>query len=61
MMNGTQKIPSSLGLAANALKEWLIDEGDWEGETKDEFRDCNRRPMRSRNGKRPRSYRRPKW
>ena len=29
---------SSLGLAANALKEWLIDEGDWEGETKDEFR-----------------------
>ena len=28
----------ALGLAANALKEWLIDEGDWEGETKDEFR-----------------------
>ena len=28
------------GLAANALKEWLIDEGDWEGETKDEFRDA---------------------
>ena len=26
------------GLAANALKEWLIDEGEWEGETKDEFR-----------------------
>ena len=28
------------GLAANALKEWLIDEGEWEGETKDEFRDA---------------------
>ena len=28
---------SSLGLAANALKEWLIDEEQWEGETKDEF------------------------
>jgi len=26
------------GLAANALKEWLIDEGEWEGETKEEFR-----------------------
>ncbi len=26
------------GLAANALREWLIDEGEWEGETKDEFR-----------------------
>ena len=26
------------GLAANALKEWLIDEGEWEGETKDELR-----------------------
>ena len=29
---------STQGLAANALKEWLIDNGDWEGETKDEFR-----------------------
>ena len=28
------------GLAANALKEWLIDEGEWEGETKDEVRDA---------------------
>ena len=28
------------GLAANALREWLIDEGEWEGETKDEFRDA---------------------
>ena len=28
----------ALGLAANALKEWLIDEGEWEGETKDELR-----------------------
>ena len=26
------------GLAANALKEWLIEEGEWEGETKDELR-----------------------
>ena len=26
------------GLAANALKEWLIEEGEWEGETKEEFR-----------------------
>ena len=29
---------STQGLAANALKEWLIDNGYWEGETKDEFR-----------------------
>ena len=27
------------GLLANALKEWLIDEGEWEGETKDAVRD----------------------
>jgi hypothetical protein len=27
------------GLLANALKEWLIDEGEWEGETKDVVRD----------------------
>jgi len=27
-----------LGLAANALKEWLIDNGYWEGEEKEEFR-----------------------
>jgi len=26
----------ALGLAANALKEWLIDEGDWDGATKAE-------------------------
>ena len=26
------------GLAANALKEWLIDEGEWEGETKEDLR-----------------------
>ena len=26
------------GILANALKEWLIDEGHWEGETKDEVR-----------------------
>jgi hypothetical protein len=26
----------ALGLAANALKEWLIDEGDWDGATKEE-------------------------
>ena len=26
------------GLAANALKEWLIEEGEWEGETKEELR-----------------------
>ena len=26
------------GIYANALKEYLIDEGEWEGETKDEFR-----------------------
>jgi len=26
------------GMYANALKEYLIDEGEWEGETKDEFR-----------------------
>ena len=26
------------GLLANALKEWLIDEGEWEGDTKDEVR-----------------------
>ena len=26
------------GLAANALREWLIDEGEWEGDTKDEVR-----------------------
>ena len=25
------------GLAANALKEWLIDNGDWEGETKEDI------------------------
>ena len=30
--------PTSIGLAAHALREWLIDEGEWEGETKDEFR-----------------------
>ncbi len=28
----------ALGLAANALKEWLIDEGEWEGETKEDLR-----------------------
>ena len=28
------------GLAANALREWLIDESEWEGETKDEFREA---------------------
>ena len=27
------------GLYANALREWLIDEGEWEGETKGEIRD----------------------
>ena len=27
------------GLLANVLKEWLIDEGEWEGETKDVVRD----------------------
>jgi hypothetical protein len=27
------------GMLANALKEWLIDEGEWEGETKDTIRD----------------------
>ena len=32
--------PTSIGLAAHALREWLIDEGEWEGETKDEFRDA---------------------
>ena len=26
------------GLAANALKEWLIEEGEWEGETKEDLR-----------------------
>ena len=26
------------GLAANALREWLINEGEWEGETKEELR-----------------------
>lgn len=26
------------GILANALKEWLIDEGNWEGETKDDVR-----------------------
>lgn len=26
------------GILANALKEWLIDEGEWEGDTKDEVR-----------------------
>ena len=30
--------PTSIGLAAHALKEWLIDDGEWEGETKDELR-----------------------
>ena len=28
----------ALGLAANALKEWLIEEGEWEGETKEDLR-----------------------
>jgi len=32
--------PTTIGLAAHALREWLIDEGEWEGETKDEFRDA---------------------
>ena len=30
--------PTSIGLAAHALREWLIEEGEWEGETKEEFR-----------------------
>ena len=30
--------PTSIALAAHALKEWLIDEGEWEGETKEELR-----------------------
>jgi len=30
--------PTSIALAAHALKEWLIDEGEWEGETKEDLR-----------------------
>ena len=32
--------PTSIGLAAHALKEWLLDMADWEGETKVEFRNA---------------------
>jgi len=32
--------PTNISLTAHALREWLIDEGEWEGETKDEFRDA---------------------
>ena len=38
MMSGIQILLMHRGLAANALKEWLIDEGEWEGETKADLR-----------------------
>ena len=38
LMNGIQIIQTHKEYYANALKEYLIDEGEWEGETKDEFR-----------------------
>ena len=38
-----EAIQVSKVLAANALKEWLIDNGEWEGDTKDDIR-ANSRP-----------------
>ena len=46
------------GLAANALKDWLIDEDEWEGATTSEIAQ-QIEDLRDEMGKRPRGYCKP--